>query len=1066
MIELGLGGIYSILSSLVLAGLFVAIGYLFVRPVVVSLYRQHPGFLFPRNSLRLKTFREEIRARGYRWLSKNLVQSRKSLLTYWSFIWVIPFGVVVIFSLAYLELPVVDLVQTGVIRHGWQAQLTVSSLSFIVLIFLLEQISRTEYREGVVQEFFASSRIMPVIYFTLASSGLIAYLYFYHTPEEVDPLFVDATFFIFAGTVLGIGYVYYRVARLIFFDPMDQMSVHQVQHGIDLQIREEDRQSISKSLLEDSLPNFVRIGTNRDGRVFMAQELGLDGYIADIDLKKLNQVCRSHDDLFDGTEGASLVLNLDLGVELQPGIDVVGVDGSNVNPVEVPQELADGLSEAVYCSDDRPWKSGNRLMERNLNQIGASTRDAISNLNPSGLEKYLEVYTDLLQYATSLNREVIEDYGITPSPISDLVDHIYREFYQIMEAAGKTGSSDLINTVRGEIFRLSLAYHRQGENYLFEKSIGLYASYYRILFSRPSVGYNLVSGLLNSMNNILTMLTAALGRTNTVEEVEQVSSDIESFYGTLEDILRLSVEEGDARTFNNVWKLGDDDFVMVRPESEIYEVRRKIRELEEEESTEDLETRLEFLERGQGLRDKYESQLEEIRDRSELERLENRLEMLERQQEKVEEFQDEFEETQFVAAAWAYKEVRRGNLQEAVFQEMYSDSIKRYNFDKLAEVYFQMLTEPRLDLFMWESEDSDVFEGVQMSQPAVFTWLQEFFCSMSFILLDPSEFEIDDLTESDNPLAQFGLERTEYPDLEEGINRISREDLEYFEIPDDVIDGFDERKELFLTLHHHMEDVLERREEDSIIEADLDSEKVENFKHNYIDEFSEQFTIRDIFSEFGWLEVEEYPEDFDVKASGYNQLFPKGALIEDPPTEYIHYLDQKARSHIRTILEAWLGEGVSETEIESHDELLDILAEVCEENEVKALIISGYRARQSLINDSRFDAEFGEPDNVIGGYETDSGTVPVYKDSSSDFSVLVLYDVVQPPQITEYQRDGFIVNVQITETTRDLLRDQFEDFEEMDEEGIREKLQAVWLRIFYYGTIEVKEEFGTKIIIK
>ena len=308
MIDKGIVGFYSILAGLVLAGFLVSTVYFFIRPVVFSLYRRNPGVLFLRNSLWLNTLREEIRARGYRWPLRSLVQNRKSLLTYWSFIWVIPLGLIVAFSLAYLIPSVVGFVQTGLIRVGWQAQLTVASLSFIVLIFLLEQISRTEYREGVLQEFFSSSRIMPVIYYTLASSGLIAYLYFYHTPEEVNPLFIDVTFFIFAGTVLGIGYVYYRVARLIFSDPMDELSVQQVKRGIDLQLREEDRQTTSKRLLTNSLPDFVRIGTNRDGRVFMAQELGLDGYITDIDLKKLNEACCEHGNLFDGSDDASLVL--------------------------------------------------------------------------------------------------------------------------------------------------------------------------------------------------------------------------------------------------------------------------------------------------------------------------------------------------------------------------------------------------------------------------------------------------------------------------------------------------------------------------------------------------------------------------------------------------------------------------------------------------------------------------------------------------------------------------------------------------------------------------------------
>ena len=70
------------------------------------------------------------------------------------------------------------------------------------------------------------------------------------------------------------------------------------------------------------------------------------------------------------------------------------------------------------------------------------------------------------------------------------------------------------------------------------------------------------------------------GCANSVEEVDQVSSDIESFYGTPEDLLRISIEENDAQTFHKVWNLGDDDFVRVRPESEIYDLRRRVNKLE------------------------------------------------------------------------------------------------------------------------------------------------------------------------------------------------------------------------------------------------------------------------------------------------------------------------------------------------------------------------------------------------------------------------------------------------------------------------------------------------------
>lgn len=874
---------------------------------------------------------------------------------------------------------------------------------------------------------------MPVIYFSLLSSGVVSYLYFYHAPENINPIFVDVTFFLFAGTVTGIAYVYYRVAKLVFSDPLDEMTLDQVRHGIKLQLRDGERKSISQSILADSLPDFVVVGRNREGRVFTADELDLNGYISDINLEKLRRACEhaeeslSHDEI--------LYVDFELGRELQSGQDVVFIGSERNRWLELPDAFADELSSAIYCVDERPWLSGDQSVNRNLAQIGESTRKAINDLNPAGLEAYLNLYTSLLDYATNLNRKVISDYGSTPQPVSTLVDRIFREFYRIFEAAGATGNSELINLIRGEIFRISLHNHRQGESHLFDKSVALYGYYYRALASSDPHNQNLIHGLLSSFQNLQTMLVATLERARSIDEVEGAVSDLDSFYDTLENILQGSVEYEDASTFNNAWNLGDGAFFTINPEMDIHELEWQLQESENEE---------------------------------ERERLKKEIEYKQRQKEAIEILQAEFDGTRFVAAAWAYQSAKEGGLSEEVFNTMYSESVRpRYSsFDVLTEEYFRLLEEPRLDFFRWESDDSDIFKGVQMRSLAVDDWIKEFFCAMGLLLLDPREFDTDNLTEGNNPLAQLDIDRLEYPDLEEGINRVSKENLERFEIPDEVIDSFEERKELFIALHHHMEDVLERREEDFIIEADLDPEKVENFEENYIEEFTNQFALRQVFSDLGWLGIEEYSGDIDVEASGYNQLFPKGALIENSPTEYVHYLDQKARNHIRTILDTWLEDGVSETKIESHDELLDVLEEVCEDNVVKAIVISGYRARRSLLNDSRFDDEFGDSENAIGGYKTNSTTIPVYKDNSRDFSVLVLFDVDQPPEIKEYQVENDIVNVKIEETTRDFLREQFDNFDRMDEDEIREKLQTVWLRIFYYGTLEFDEVFGTKIITK
>lgn len=199
---MGAVGFYTILAGAVVVLFAVFLGAVFIWPLILSGYRRYPGILFPRASLRVQTLREEVQANGWRWLVRHVVRNQRSLLTYWSFVWVIPLGFLVVAAVATLDLPVGAPVRPDLIQHGWQAQLTITSLSFIVLIFLLEQISRMQYREGVIQEFFASSRIMPVIYFTLAASGLVAYFHFVQPAESMAAL-IDATFIIFIGTILG-----------------------------------------------------------------------------------------------------------------------------------------------------------------------------------------------------------------------------------------------------------------------------------------------------------------------------------------------------------------------------------------------------------------------------------------------------------------------------------------------------------------------------------------------------------------------------------------------------------------------------------------------------------------------------------------------------------------------------------------------------------------------------------------------------------------------------------------------------------------------------------------------
>lgn len=1031
------GGVtgYLVLAIAVVFGTAVLLIYSIIWPQIRASYRRNPWILFPRRSLRRKTLWEEARANSRRWVLKRSLFRKRPLWTHWSFTWVILFGAPVVVSVAYLITYFGNSPITGSVGTGWQAELTITGLSFIVLIFLLDQVYRTRYREGVIQEFLADSRAMPAIYFALMSSALLAYLHFYWSPEDVAPLVVNTAYTAFLGTVLMIGYVYFRVAKLVFSDPLDELTVEQVKKGVELQLQELDRQDISQEILQTAVPEFVVIGRSREGRLYTVDELSLKGYVSDIDLGALQEACLSEKERFEEHD-LNLFIDVELGKELNQGVDLVYLVPDEGNRPELSPGFAEKLSQAIYCSPERPWRTGDVFVERNMAQIRESARTAIEELRQAGLEHYLKLYTGLLEYATDLNREIVEQYSGTPQPLSRLVNRVFRRFYPILEGVGRTGDSELINTVRREIFRISVMFHQQGETELFDKSVSLYSLFYQALVSSGEDNQNLVHGLLSSFQDLQTLLVASFRDARSRDEADQVVANIESYYDTLEDFLRIALEYGDAQTFNNAWNIGVDAFILVDSEMQIYDLEWELEHAESEEEAENIEEELEYK--------RYE-------------------------QETVERFTSEFEVSRYTAAAWAYQMLKQGELPAETFRVIFSESIQnRYSsFSALNESYFRFFEQMRLDFFRWESDDADIFKGGQVSQPAVHGWLKEFYCIMGLILLDPDDFDLDDVDESENPLADLEVDRVTYPGFEESIEQVSKGDLEDVPVPDRVEDELEERKELFLAFDQQMEEILERKEEDYIIESELDPEKISNYKDSYEMEFEEQFVLRQVFTDLGWLDIKPYDEDDDPRQLVLNRGMPRGALIEEPPTEYVSPVDREVRQHINGILEYWLDEGVSKVEVEGHEQLLDAVEKVCEEEgDVKAIVISSIRARQALTRSERFDFDFGDSENLLGGFEIDSEMVPVYTDSSRDFSVLVLTEPEPKPEITEYKKDGRIVDVKLKEITRELLREERgEEFEEMSEEEIREQLQGVWIHGYYYWLMDSGDGFGTKITV-
>ncbi|WP_196808425.1 hypothetical protein [Natrinema sp. J7-1] len=652
----------------------------------------------------------------------------------------------------------------------------------------------------------------------------------------------------------------------------------------------------------------------------------------------------------------------------------------------------------------------------------------------------MEFYTDILQY-------------VTHSPIASsststgIIDRIHREFYHIFDAAADTGNAELINTIRAQTFHICLRYHLQGEKTLFDKFLGLYTNYYKVLTSQSGNSTDdLVHGFLVSIENLQTRLTAELGRAETEDEVNEVAANIQSWYEVLEDVFRHSIDLGDAKTFNNVWSLGEDEFILADPRRSspnIYELQRQVEEADADEERDQLQTRL----------DAY----------NEKERV-------------IGLFREEFEHLQFIAAARAFLAFKKGELPEDAFASMFDDSISNslVSISKLSEIYLRLRQNPQIvSLLKWESEDSDVFKDVQTSLPATHTWLKEFYCMLCLLLLNPDDYPDNDIAPDDNPLTELDVTKQAYPGFQETLDELDEDVFNRLPVADEQLDQFEKRKELLRSLDTQMQDILEQREEDRIIEAALDPEKVENYKDSYVSQFIDTFTLRQALIDLDWWTQDELDNPDAIPPSVYRRWYPKQPFIEDQRVDYVQHLDTDIASHVPAVIERMLDECnpyLTAGTVSSHDAVPDRVAELCAGKNPVALIAGRYRPRLAIRNSDAFDPDYVESGHCIGGfqYTDDQPTVPVYSEPEMEPDILLLTEPTTQPEFTERSESDAPVDIKITATDRELMREVKgdEEYEALSDDDIRDLLQRVWMQIEHRLTVDISDDIGISISVE
>ncbi|MFC5972646.1 hypothetical protein ACFPYI_15015 [Halomarina salina] len=982
----------------------------------------------------------------------------------------IPLSLGLVFSLAYFEYPG-ELLIYGSIEAGWQAQLTITSLSFVVLIFLLEQINRSRYREGVLRSFLSSSRVMPVLYYTLSASVILTYLTYYHSPENSQPLFLDATFFFLVGTIVAIGYVYYRAVRLVFSDLLEKLTIQQINKGIRLRAMDRERVQNSESIIRDRLPESVHVNNppiradpNQTVRSYDANETGLDGYVVDIDIDRLSTAISQAKDSLG--ESDDLFVNLKLGLEMQRGINLLSVYSDSTIAPSIPSEVIESTQEAIYCSKSLPWKTGDSIVEKNMSHISEETRRAITESNPVEVEANLERYSLLLESALELEQGSFVNSDEASKIVDGHVDSILREIYRIIEAVAESGVTEIVTAVRAEIFRFALKFHRRREPSRFQRTVGLYNSFYRNLSANPNVDSEALRSLLYSVDNLSTSIFASLKDADTPKDAESVGKNIADFYEVVDDMLRSALQLGDGETFNNLWELGQigsyrvSDYrgIIDRTSAEYdQELRSSLVTLVHELSNDTISQI-----QDQGENSGGEDLLGRLPDFPKLVRLQNRLITAEIQIEVAQSIRDNFKKIQFVAASHAYRMQQVGDLEPTEFSKICQTSLSQYDVHGLIDGYTLAISKAPHGMSKWNWNDSNAFKNAWVEMPSDDEVLGEFFCYMMLILIDPDEYELDGITEYNNPLAEVEPKERKPPNLRSIISNIEKEDIAVELLSSADKFEFEERRRILQVMNTNARKILKERNRKAIADADIDDDLVAEFRDTYEEEFCQRFILRTVLDDLGQLNVVEYDKDTSPLPSGYSVNYPKIAFL--PNHEVITHIGRDAQSHADTITSAWISDNrdnINEVEMDPEKPLPEKIAEVVRSepanpNDSHALILSGVRARAAVRDSDYFQRGDGSTADS-GVFTVDNNEIPTYYGGVEKYDFLLLIGELSALELVEYRNNGQVVDIEVDAISHE---SNSGDDSDRSEDNIIDRGQYVHLQIKHYAEFSTTSYFA------
>jgi len=479
----------------------------------------------------------------------------------------------------------------------WQTHATIIGLSFVVLVFLLEIVSRSRLVEGALEQLLRKSMVLPILVYSLLGSLIIGILVLY-PGLRTDWINPNLPVMLFTLTVLGVISVYWKVVALVLTDETDQEAYSILKNNISQKIHQDITIYEYDQILETELPDGVEtqktlypyFGGGKDS--LTAKDLELDGVVADIhattlaygisEIIRIGETHQEDNDEPDEETDLPVEIRVKIGDNLQEFSSILYIDSDFFH-----KEMESVYPIIASSILTRPGTGRNdtiQTIHKYTDFMDQEGKRIVRNAETRSFLHFLEQYEDVVLHSLDKLEEarfLIEEHRYTNAdlPFYNLDQILFRVFEESLDEMNREFANHILDLVDAIV-------KTTAERELFgayQRYMNLYSRFYfAIALRKDTLSENFSIEITDHLieNFRFSVINGVNKDYDTLDGLDGFDHHVTSYSEVALDqahrMFKYAFENQDARAFTKLWSAvspprdtdNDDVLETVRRESQ------------------------------------------------------------------------------------------------------------------------------------------------------------------------------------------------------------------------------------------------------------------------------------------------------------------------------------------------------------------------------------------------------------------------------------------------------------------------------------------------------------------